>query len=252
MKRVFIFGFFAVLTFCTFVVVFAPASLVWRMAEQQVLRQVPDLHVLRVGGTVWSGKADLAYRQFPTSELSWTVSPMPILGGEIDTTLELRGEGHEFVTAASISQQAAVIQSLVGYVDALYINRVSQPQGLTFAGRVDVRNLNVVSDLVWVQQASGEIYWPGGKIISRTRAAGTRVFDLPAIQGDISMRGEVISLNLHHANQTIVEIFLKRDGWVTVAVKARLFEIANLPWPAGSSPSDTVLEFQEQIIRGQP
>lgn len=251
MKRILLFGFLALLTFCTFVVVFAPASLIWRSAEQQVLGQVPDLHVLRVGGTVWSGDADLAYRQFPTSELNWNISPLPVLSGEISTTLLLQGEGHQFSADGSITQQQAVIRSLVGFVDATYINRVSQPQGLTFAGRVDIRNLSLVSDLAWIQQASGEIYWPGGKIISRTRAAGTQVFDLPEIQGDLSMRGEAISLNLHHANQTLVEILLKRDGWVTVAVKARLFDIANLPWPAGSSPSDTVLEFQEQLIRGR-
>lgn len=249
MKRILAFAGLALITFCTFVVVFAPASLIWRFAEQQVLQQVPDLHVLRVGGTVWSGEAELVYRKFPTSELSWKISPGALLSGDIGSSLRLYGEGHDFVAESTINQNAAMVQSLVGYVDALYINSVSQPQGLTFAGRVEVQSLSLSSDLKWIQQANGRVFWPGGKIISRTRAAGTRVFDLPAIQGDISMRGDAISLNLHHDNQTIVDILLKRDGWVTVAVKPRLFDIANLPWPAGSSPSDTVLEFEELILR---
>jgi hypothetical protein len=249
MTRILIFTAIAVLTFSSFVVIYAPAALIWRFAEQEVIEQVPDLHILGVSGTVWSGDAELVYRQFPTSQLEWQISPLPILSGEIDTNLHLFGEGHDFVGSGSISQTAAVVQSLVGYVDASYINRVSQPQGLTFAGRVDVNSLSLSSDLVWIQQASGEIYWPGGKNISRTVSAGTQVFDLPALQGDITMRGEAISLNLHHDNETVVEILLRRDGWVTVAVKARLFEIANLPWPAGSSPSDTVLEFEEQVLR---
>ena len=249
MTKIVTFTVIALLTFCSFVVVYAPASLLWRFAEQHVVKQVPDLHIFGVDGTVWSGAAELVYRQFPASLLVWEVSPLPILRGEIETSLYLSGDGHDFDGYGSVSQTAAVVESLVGYVDADYINRVSQPQGLTFAGRVDIKSLSLSSDLAWIQQASGDIYWPGGKIISRTRAAGTQVFDLPAIKGDISMRGEAVSLNLRHNNEPVVEILLRRDGWVTVAVKARLFEIANLPWPAGSSPSDTVLEFEEQVFR---
>lgn len=249
MMRVFLFGLIAFLTFCTFVLVFAPASLVWRAAEREVIQNVPDLHVLRVGGTVWSGEAELAYRQFPISTLNWVIAPLPLLKARVDTQLNLVGEGHEFNASGQIAEQLAQLVSLQGFVDAEYINRVSQPQGLTFSGRVDIQNMAITSDLRWVQAATGRIYWPGGKIISRTRAAGTQVFDLPALTGDISMKGDVIYLNLHHNNETVVDILLKPDGWVRVDVKARLFDLTNLPWPAGSSPDDTVLEFEEKLLR---
>jgi len=249
MMRVFGFGLIALLTFCIFVLVFAPASLIWRVAEKEVIRNVPDLHVLRVGGTVWSGAAELAYRQFPTSLLSWQIAPLPILGAKVETQLVVAGEGHELNGDGLVEQQFAQVKSLTGYIEASYINRVSQPQGLTFAGTVDIQSLSFQSDLRWIQEARGRIYWPGGKIVSRTIQAGTRVFDLPALTGDISMRGDTIYLNLHHNNETIVDILVKPDGWISVAVKARLFDLANLPWPAGSSPSDTVLEFEEKLLR---
>lgn len=249
MNRVLIFGLIAFLTFCSFVLIFAPASLVWRAAAKEIIQNVPDLHVLRVGGTVWSGQAELAYRQFPTSTLNWAIAPLPLLKARVDSQLSLSGEGHEFNASGQISEQFGQLSSLQGFVDAEYINRVSQPQGLTFSGTVDIQNMAISSDLRWVQAASGRIYWPGGKIISRTRAAGTRVFDLPALTGDISMKGELIYLNLHHNDETVADILLKPDGWVRVEVKARLFDLTNLPWPAGSSPGDTVLEFEEKLLR---
>ena len=249
MKKVLLFGFIALLTFCSFVLIFAPASLIWRIAEQEVIQNVPELHVLRVGGTVWTGEAELAYRQFPTSRLNWTIAPLPLLTARIDTSLVLEGEGHQFTANGTVADQFAQILSLNGFVDASYINRVSQPQGLTFSGRVDIQELELSSDLRWVQEAKGRVFWPGGKIVSRTRAAGTRVFDLPALTGDISMEGPVIYLNLHHDNETVVDIRLKPDGWVRVEVKARLFDLTNLPWPSGSSPSDTVLECEEKLLR---
>lgn len=249
MMRVLGFGLIALLTFCIFIVVFAPASLVWRVAEKEVIRNVPDLHVLRVGGTVWSGEAELAYRQFPTSLLNWQIAPLPILGAKIETQLVLTGEGHQLNGDAFVSRQLGVVESLTGHIDASYINRVSQPQGLTFSGTIEIQNFSFSSDMQWIQDASGRIFWPGGKIVSRTLLAGTRVFDLPALTGDISMQGENISLDLHHNNETIVDILVKPDGWVSVAVKARLFDLANLPWPAGSSPGDTVLEFEEKLLR---
>jgi hypothetical protein len=249
MMRMLGFALIALLTFCLFIVVFAPASLIWRIAENEVIRNVPDLLVLRVGGTVWSGEAELAYRQFPTSLLSWQIAPLPILGAKIETQLVVAGEGHQLNGDGLIARQFGTLKSLTGHIDASYINRVSQPQGLTFSSTIDIQNLSFNSDMHWIQEAQGRIFWPGGKIVSRTIAAGTRVFDLPALTGDISMQGESINLDLHHNNETIVDILVKPDGWVSVAVKARLFDLANLPWPAGSSPSDTVLEFEEKLLR---
>ncbi|MGK0339440.1 MAG: hypothetical protein ACJAYE_000850 [Candidatus Azotimanducaceae bacterium] len=249
MMRMFGFGLIALLTFCSFIVVFAPASLIWRVAEKEVIDNVPDLHVLRVSGTVWSGAAELVYRQFPTSLLNWTIAPLPLLGAQIETQLVLSGEGHELNGDGLIKQQFGDVKSLTGFIDASYINRVSEPQGLTFSGTIDIQSLSFQSDLLWIQEARGRIYWPGGKIVSRTLQAGTRVFDLPALTGDISMQGDSLYLNLHHNNETIIDILVKPDGWISVAVKARLFDLANLPWPAGSSPSDTVLEFEEKLLR---
>ena len=148
-------------------------------------------------------------------------------------TARRRSQLHSNVQAGA---ESLSIDSLVGHVDAMYINRVSQPQGLTFAGRVTVESLDLTSDLRWIQTATGRITWPGGKIISRTSLDGTRVFDLPALVGDIEMQGRDILLTLHpnSRNQSLVNIVFKPDGWLVVRVKARLFDLAGLAWPGGS------------------
>lgn len=239
----------AVMTFVGFVLVLAPASLVWRSVNDQVLQQVPDLHVLRVGGTVWQGDAELVYRQFPASILNWQLKALPLVKQQAEVTLTLAGDGHELSTSVMANQQQAKINSFSGYVDAEYINAVSRPQGLTFSGRVTIEHLTATSDLKWIQQADGRVFWPGGQIISRTILNGTQIFNLPALTGDISMTGSDVRLDLHHNGASVADILIRPNGWVLVMVKARLFDLANLPWPSGSSPDDTVLQFEEQVLR---
>ena len=251
MKKFVLYTLIAIFTFVGFVVAFAPAALLWRQVESELVRNVPDLTVANVRGTLWNGTAELFYRQFPGSLLEWQLAAVPIATSqEAQTQLKLAGEGHQFNANVVANANSLVIESLKGHVDALYINRVSQPQGLTFAGRVSVEYLDVSSNLRWVQAAKGQVTWPGGKIISRTQLDGTRVFDLPPLVGDIDMNGPDIQLTLHpnDRNQTLTDIVIKPDGWVVVAVKARLFDLAGLAWPGGSSLDDTVLQFEEKVL----
>ncbi len=253
MKKFATYALIALVTFASFIIVFAPASLLWRQVEPGLLSNVPDLSVGSVRGTLWEGNAELYYRQFPGSQLDWEVSPTPLIFNQtVKSHLTLAGDGHQFNAMVEANRQSLLVDSLKGFVAAPYINRVSQPQGLTFVGQVDIQALNLSSDLNWIQTASGTITWPGGKIVSRTLAAGTRVFDLPALRGDLSMQGQNIHLVVHpnDPNQTMVDITVKPDGWVVVAVKARLFDLAGLAWPSGSSLDDTVLQFEEQLLQG--
>ncbi len=253
MKKAILYTLIALLTFVGFIAVFAPAAIIWRQVEAPIMNQVPDLSVVNVRGTLWQGNTEIYYRQFPGSVLNWTLAPLPLVTNQqAQSELKLEGDGHLLEGLLTADAKSLIVNGLNGFVDATYINRVSQPQGLTFVGRVDIRDLNITSDLAWIQQASGKIYWPGGRIVSRTLAAGTRVFDLPALTGDLSTEGRIIKLVIHpnDPSQTMVDIALKPDGWVVVAVKARLFDLAGLAWPSGSSLDDTVLQFEEQLLRG--
>lgn len=248
MLRIFTYIFIALVSFLIFMVVLAPAGPIWGMFSPQVNQRIPDLRVLLVRGTIWDGSAELQYRLFPTSYLNWDTRGMALLGGSVETLVSLAGDGHDFKAHLEVSSGSLTLSDLNGELAASYINAVSEPQGLTFSGEIDVNQLKLVSDFRTLTEAGGNIHWNGGKVVSRTSAVGTQVFDLPALDGDFSMQGEDVVLDLHHESNTIVDIRLKPTGWVTVKVKARLFELAGLPWPSGTSLTDTVLEFEEKVL----
>ena len=248
MARFLIYCVIALLSFLAFVAVLAPAAPVWSLVSKDVLRLQPDLNVLMVDGTIWTGNAEISYRQLPTSVLSWDIAALALFKRKLHAQLNLAGDFHHFETELQMTQSDLLINNLNGTLNSQYINVVSKPQGLTFNGDISAEALSLKASPKRVHSASGHISWPGGKIISRTEAAGTRIFDLPPLDGELSMLGENLRLNIHHNNQTAVDIQLKPNGWVLVSVKALLFDLANQPWPAGTKLSDSVLEFEEKIL----
>ena len=136
---------------------------------------------------------------------------------------------------------------LNGSISAAYINAVSEPQGLTFTGTISVPHLDVAGNWRWFTHVDGKVTWPGGKIISRS-PMGTQLLDLPPLEGDLALNGENVVLTVHHLTSPVLDIVVKPSGWIAVAVKARLFDLAKVAWPAGTGLDDTVLEFEEKVF----
>jgi hypothetical protein len=124
---------------------------------------------------------------------------------------------------------------------------MSQPQGLTFSGDIAAANLGIISDLSWFSDVTGRISWPGGRIVSTT-SSGTRVFDLPPLAGDMKLIEDRIQLLIHHEQAGLIDVQFKPDGWIIVAIKARLFALAQLPLPPGIELHDAMLKFEEKIF----
>ena len=131
---------------------------------------MPDLTVANVRGTLWDGDAELLLPSVPCSCSNGSLPPCRpsrTTGRYSTAAARRRSQLH---SKRSCRCRVTQHRLLVGHVDAMYINRVSQPQGLTFAGRVTVESLDLTSDLRWIQTATGRITWPGGKIISEPRS----------------------------------------------------------------------------------
>ncbi|MBV1877260.1 MAG: type II secretion system protein N [Pseudomonadales bacterium] len=271
------FCFVALISFLGFLLVRAPAAPIWSLlnnnANTNANQPLPDLQVLLVSGTVWDGLAELQYRDFPNSLLSWQLMPFistdppstkaateqdtskinpaednTIIPLAIDLDLSAKGIAHHLMAEVVAKSNKIVITNLRGDIGSTYINAISQPQGLTFSGAINVGQINLASDLKWLQQANGTITWPGGKITSRAPDGATQVFNLPALDGIISLQSEILGLEIQHNNEPLINIELKQDGWIRVKVKARIFDLARLPWPSGTNLDDTVLEFEEQVF----
>ena len=248
MLRTLLFILAGLFSFSCFLIIFAPAAPLWNLIEDDISRRLPDLRVLAVAGTVWEGRAELQYRQFPSSSLSWQLDPIEIINKVAVVQLKLKGMAHEFVAEVKLTPTQMNVNNLQGFVGSRYLNSVSRAEGLEFSGQIAIENINLASDLAWIQSLRGQLYWQGGKIVSRSRDIGVRVFDLPELRGDLSMKDASMLLNIHHNRQSVTDIQLKPDGWVVVTIKARLFDLASLAWPSGTSLDDTVLQYEEKII----
>lgn len=246
MMRYFLYGLAAILSFLVFVVAFAPATVAWQIAGDDIRRAVPDLSILTLDGSVWNGDATLRYREFPPTDLGWEIAPGAAVTGALDLAAVLEGPGLSATGTAEATRSGADIDAS-GYVDASYINPVSVRYGLSFPGRVEIRSLTARSDRSWLTAAAGDLYWDGGRVVVET-PGGAQVLDLPPLTGTLSMRGADLALDVTHDDQLLIQVFLKRNGWAEVDIKARLLEVSGLPYRAGTSPNASAIIVEEKLF----
>lgn len=253
MKRLLLYLIVILVSFVVSLLVLAPASTVWQLLKNDVNQALPDLNIQSVTGTIWDGRALLAYRQFPPAYLTWTLDPLGLVGQVIKLQLNLTGDNLKLSTTTNLSSGMITVSNLNGIIDSEFINAASQFQGLTFSGPIELNGIEIVDDFKRVLSASGHISWAGGKIVSQN-TSGRLVFELPAIKGDVAEVSGDLDLRIHNENQTLIDIRLKHNGWIIVSLKASLFNLAGLTLPRWIAPmvntknDDTVLEFEEKIF----
>jgi hypothetical protein len=237
----------AMLSFLIFLVIFAPASPFWSLVGEDVQDRIPDLKVYRVAGTIWDGEAEIQFRQFPSSTLNWQLSPGELISGAANIHLWANGPGHSLQAEATLSASSGSLQSVNGVISSDYINEVSEQFGLIFSGDLEIHALNVSSDSRWVTDASGSAHWGGGQILLNT-SLETQPFLLPPLDGELYFQNQQLILDIAEQNSLLIQIILKQSGWAEIAIKGRLFEVANLQLPNGSHPDETILLLEEKIL----
>jgi hypothetical protein len=232
--------------FTIFVVAFLPASSAWLLVKDDVARVLPKLEVQAVTGTVWQGQAGIRYREFPPTDLDWSLSPLELLKGRALVDTVAAGAGHQLDGTTTITPDAADF-SFKGHVDSDYINTVSRQYGLTFSGRLEIQRLHLAADPRWFTSADGAFSWPGGPIVYNT-IQGPQTLTLPGLDGRLYLDGENLRLDVVRGDASLMSITLRPTGWVLVDLKARLFDLAALPWPAGAAPDDSALMLEEKLF----
>ena len=232
--------------FMAFLVAFAPAATIWQFARADVQKRLPNLQVLSVDGTIWSGSANIRYWNFPPTDVRWSIAPLSLLHARLDLKTVASGDYIHLETNARIARDR--IDALTdGYVESPWINPVSTNYGLKYSGRLTVDSLALVSDFRWFSKAAGKLHWNGGQVVYQT-ARGPQGIQLPAMDGTLHEDGGNLNLDITQAARTLIAITLRRTGWVKVDIKAGLMEAANLPWPPGESRGDTALMLEEQLF----
>lgn len=237
----------ALLSFLVFLVIFAPASSAWSLVSEDVYNRVPDLNVFRVGGTIWDGQGEIQFRQFPTSALNWQLSPAKLINSTANFHFTAEGQGHSLQAEAALTRSSGALQSLKGSISSDYINAMSEQFGFTFSGELEIQALELTFDRQWITSASGSVHWTGGRILLNA-SANPQVIQLPPLDGELYFRDQQLILDITYEQLVLMQIILKEGGWAEVAVKGRLFDIANLPSLDASDPDETILLLEEKIL----
>ena len=266
MRKKLLYVFAAVLGFVGFVLVYAPARPIWALVSDDVGRQVPELQVLAVGGTAWQGQADIQVAlpdtsgvppsgvppsMLPSSRLAWQLAPAGLFAGELRLNLDLAGAGHQLNAQTSLTPSRLVVHNLAGQMQASYLQPLAARYGLGLSGELEIQNIALVTAGNWLASAAGHLQWTGGRLVFPTPQGPQQIY-LPAMQGNISLQGDNLALEVltqaAAGGEPILTILVKPTGWVEVAIKARLFKLAQLPWPATANLDDTALKVEEKLF----
>lgn len=235
------------LAFLVCIAAFLPASPAWQHIVIPRLQSIPELVVTGVDGTIWNGRAGFSYRAFPTSTLTWSVSPLALAAAAGGGDLRLSGEGHDINARVGLEGGGFILTDGQGLIDASFINSMSEGIGLTFPGEIVLSNIQGKASRRWLTDASGDLTWEGGTIATQTLNAMIS-YDLPPLTGQLLMEGEKLKLTLKHDGDSFMDISLGPDGWAKVDIYKSLFQHAGLNIPGGEDQPEPVVQVEEKLF----
>lgn len=238
--------FAGLIAFLGFIVVMAPASIALSLASDQ-LKRVPDLNIGQVEGRIWSGSAQIQYRQFPAT-LSWNLSPIPLVTGRVAADVDVRGQGLDASFHIIASDTSGTITDVRAVVDSSYINQVSVVYGLELSGEFTLVAKSVTFIDRWLSEVDGRLNWPGGIVHIETPQQLHSV-DLPALRGDLSMQGDHLQMTIDGPEARFIDLALKPSGWAEVGISFDFMQLAGLPMPG--NPADSggpAVVLEEKIL----
>ena len=235
-----------VLSILAFLIIKAPASVAFSFVRDDLAKNAPEILVTAVGGTVWSGVADVKFANFPPSTLSWDELDLSPFDREVEARLKLAAPSHDLSSRLRANASRVRLAETSGFIDHTYVDPWGASYGLAFEGTIDVRRLELESDQRWLTDLDADLSWSGGNV-TYTAYGETQIYTLPVLDVAARLDGTMLRADVTHDAQTVMEVSLSQDGVSYVAVKARLFLLANLPWPGGQPADESVIEVERPL-----
>jgi general secretion pathway protein N len=235
-----------IVTFLIFVVLFAPAKVIWRIFEDDVSSPLFTLSGLE--GTVWRGSASLMGKFLPPGEIAWRINPLGLITGQLSTQLDLHGSFHELTASVALESNYVQVSELSGFIQGDAVNPLIDSYGLQVSGNLDLRDLGLHLIDNWIGEISGNLLWSGGTV-KYTTYRSAQLYELPPLTGDLALDTGNVILVIEDKIQElpVLAVQLDRNGWGKVALKGRLFDLAGQPLPISGEPDDVVLEVEEKM-----
>jgi hypothetical protein len=251
MRKPILFGLAGLLVFISVIVLRAPAGPAWQLLAPQVKSALPGLVVSRVAGTVWDGQAQLQYASMLPGNVTWQVSLSGLLSGQLPFAATIAGDAHDLAMTGSASLSQLNIDTLKGTLDGRYLSQYGQRYQMQLAGELNILNLSLITNQRWPLDATGNLTWSGGAV-SIPGPGGRQYLQLPALRGQLTMLDQNLQLQIHDTTsdtgQELLSVVLQPSGWAKVAIKTRMFKLANINLPGSQSPDDMALTLEEKIF----
>jgi hypothetical protein len=222
----------AIIAFTISIVVMAPASIVTGLFGDAVQRNIPGLKIGATRGRIWQGSTQLQYQRLPAVTVSWKMAALPLLNGKVSTLIELNGGGLQLEMEAMASTSGGSLDNINGTIESRFINAVSVGYGLDLSGVFELSGISTSFDQRWLTALKGVTNWSGGIVHVETPEQFYSV-KLPALTGQLSMKGSNAMLDVASGTSTLLTLALKPDGWSQTSVSYMLMDMAGLPLPNG-------------------
>ena len=262
MRKPLIFGFVGLLIFVGVIVLRAPAGVVWRMLAPQVKSALPELVVSRIAGTVWDGQVQLQYASMLPSDVTWQVALPELLSGRLPFAATMTGDAHDLKITGSANLSELRIDTLQGTLDGQYLSQYGQRYQIQLAGSLNILSLHLTTTPRWPLDVAGQLTWSGGAV-SIPGPSGRQYLQLPALSGQLTMQDQNLQLQVSETTsdfssnsasnfasnaQELLTVTLQPSGWAKVAIKRRMFKLANIAFPGSQIPDDVALTLEEKIF----
>lgn len=232
-----------VLAFLGSALVLMPAG-VARLAANRV----DGLAMRAVGGTLWDGQANLAYRGEGIGTLEWTFIPLGVVDGEARIRWRLSDAGLDLSGVAAQGFGRALLNAS-GQVGAAAVNRVLGRYDIAIGGNFEATGVALVSD--GSVRASGAIAWSGGRTFYRLSGQNYDTV-LPAMVAEVRTVDGEHTLDAKLADDSAAPLILARlksTGWIEIGLTRRFTTLAGRPWPIPGDDDAVVLTVEEQLFR---
>ncbi|MBT4160041.1 MAG: type II secretion system protein N [Gammaproteobacteria bacterium] len=242
-----LFALIGLAAFLTFMIAMVPAAPIYSAFEEELAHNLPDITLSDVGGSIWNGRGEISYRQFPPGNINWQLSPVQALTGTAAIDIQLNGTGLEADIVGALTADGGRLSKLTASVSADYLNQVTLNYGLDLSGEVQLPKASLTFNKSWLTSAEGDLRWTGG-IVHIETPERIHTVKLPAFDGQVSMIGDTLELHITQTGTRMMEISLTPDGWAKVAIDYALIDLVDLPLPGSRDTSEPAVIMEEKIF----
>lgn len=232
------------LVLASILVVQAPAHLVSRFVNAH-----PTISIVHAQGTLWSGEAVVYWEQRNLGRMSWNLSFLQLLIGQIEVDMMLNGSAMDLELAVERNRDTLRLSGY-GTASPELIDSVLIAYDIDLAGLFEFQNIEFsrVSEPDAIQ-LSGMIDWSGGEV--RYRLAGVaHKARLPALQGRLDSPDNVIRLTvyLHETDDRLFDVnWDLSTGWFELNAMNRFLQVVDVPWDVNDDGDAKAFQLSEQF-----